>query len=801
MGIAFVLLSWGVGFAVGGLSGNLITSVKHQWLKQTPTAVLVAASCIGGVFGFFAAGQPTGVVVVDALLRTGLAALLVAAIGKVRRRVRVATALAVALPLALVAVDVVDGSITSRATLAVGVATAAAAVAGYLFPERIAWFGSVIGIGVSYAALRLPTDLPSLSPSILVGVLTVFTCALSWGTLKKPTRRRFRYGAVALGCCAFFGTAAGVIALTNARAFAQRGLDEARSGLSAAASGDVTAAETSFASASISLRKANVELSSPYARISRIVPVVSQHVEVLKDLTATAATVTETANTAAGQADLEQLRVAGGAVDIQKMVALRTELDATDRAIADAKQALARARSPWLVPQLTARLDSLNSQITKAEASSTQVNDILNVVPPMLGEKGSRRYLLLLPTPAETRGSGGVFGNWGELNADNGRLTLSQFGRTVDLFTMGVPLAERTSNAPADYTQRYARFAAPSILSNATMSPDFPTVASVVADQYRQATGRTVDGVISMDPIALQALLGPLGSLEVAGWPVPLTSSNTAAVLLHDAYVQKGGATPERLLLLEDVTRGVWSKLLTGAVPNPRQLIEALAPAAANRHLQLWMREEVEQRYLNDIGLAGSVPPIRGDSLGVVVNNGGESKIDYFLKRSVKAAVVVDPATDTVSTLLTVTLRNDVPPDETEPYIVGSGTLTPVRSNRVHVSVYSALPLTGADVDGQLTKTRTETEFGRNVYNLLVVIPPGESRTVSVSLSGRNPGVKGTYRLDLFSQPMANPDSATVSLATTGTSQLAAIQGWTGNGSQLTTSLQPAATETFEAKY
>jgi hypothetical protein len=802
MGIALVLLSWGAGFLFGAASGTLVSSVKHAWLKQTPIAVLVGASCIGGIGGLFAAGEPTGLSLVDALLRTGLAALLVAAIGKSRRWVRSVAALLLAFPAVLVATDVIDGTITSRLELAIGVATAAAAVAGYLFPERIAWFGSIIGVGVSFTALRLPTSLPSRSPSVLVAVVTSVICVLAWGTLKKPIRRRFVQAGLSLGVVMFLGTVAGVIAVTNARAFAQRGLDEARSGLNAAASGDIAEAENSFQSASVSLKRANKQLSSPYARVSRIVPVLSQHVAVLKDLTATAATVTETANTAAGQADLQQLRVASGAIDIEKMVALRTELDLTDAAIGDAKDALGGSRSPWLVPQLTERLDSLTSQITKAEQSSTQVREILNVVPSILGEQGERRYLLVLPTPAEARPSGGVMGNWAEIQAVNGRITLTQFGRTGQLYE-GTPTEKRSTEAPPDYQAHYGQFSAPFSLSNIGMTPDFPTAAKLYAEQYAFSGRKPVDGVISVDPIALQALLGLLGSVEVEAWPEPITGDNAARVLLHDSYAQIGGDSVEREELLEEVSLGVWSKLTGGESPSPKALIDALAPSVQSRHLQIWMKDAEEQVYLRSIGMTGNVPALTGDSVGVTVINGSISKIDYFLKRSVSVDVVVDPTTKKIQSTVTVALRNEIPVEGEPPYVAGAGAASvPPGTNHMYLSVYSPYPLVTALNNANPAVTFPFAELGRNAYSTWVQVAPGETRTLTFTFAGEYPGNPQEYILDVFTPVLVNRDQLSVKVRTTDGSILAGDSSFKSqSAAQLSASLTPKANERFTATW
>lgn len=815
MEISFIVFAWGVGFALTSCFGLILGSSKLRWLQRTPTGVLGVGAAVGAALAVAATARPTGIGLLDVLMRAAFAALFAAAVARARRRIRLVVALVLAIPMVLAALDVIAGA-TDRVPLSVAVATAGAAAASYLFPERVAWIGSIIGVGASFAALRMPVGMVSLVPSALAAAVLFFACASAWVTLKAPARKRFRRGAIAMCGLAFIAGAAGVVALVNARASAERGLDDARAGLAAASSGDATAANAAFTSASSALRTASSQLDGKYARIGRSLPVLSQHISVLRDLTSTASTVTETASIAAGQADLEQLRVSGGRINLEKLKTLSTQIDSADTAITQARGALARSRSPWIVSPLRARIDHLGDQIADAETASAQVKEILTVIPPMFGADGPRRYMLVLPSPAELRSSGGVMGNWGELTAINGTLSLSRFGRTADLYTGGVPYDQRVVEAPAEYMARYASFGAPKLWSNVSVSPDFPTVAKVYANQFVQAFDQPsdvaanvpVDGVISVDPVALQALLGVLGPLDVQGWDEPLTGTNTASVLMHDAYVVKGGVSPERLELLADVTLGVWQKLTSVALPSPKVLAEAVGPVAKQRHLQVWMRNSAEQAYIERIGIAGAIPTLTSDSLGVFFNNGGENKIDSFLYRSTTVDVKLDRKTGTVDSTVTLDLRNDAPASGEPAYILGAGTLTPVGSLRYYITVYSPLPLVRAQstIDGQPLTIYPSTELGRNAYSFWITVGSKQSSRIVVRLKGDNPLGSDGYRLDVLRQAMVNADPLTVNVASVGgsadRSSLSAVTGFSEpGGPTLRYEGEPSAEKRFEAAF
>ena len=123
------------------------------------------------------------------------------------------------------------------------------------------------------------------------------------------------------------------------------------------------------------------------------------------------------------------------------------------------------------------------------------------VLPAVLGGDGNRRYILAMQNPAEARATGGIFGNWAELTAVNGKLDLGERGKSDALNPSGG--SPRVLNAPDDYASRYARFAPERFWQNVNVSPDLPTVGKVAIDIWNQAGRPPVNGVIAADSLAL----------------------------------------------------------------------------------------------------------------------------------------------------------------------------------------------------------------------------------------------------------------------------------------------------------
>lgn len=445
----------------------------------------------------------------------------------------------------------------------------------------------------------------------------------------------------------------------------------------------------------------------------------------------------------------EALRAGAGAVDTAAIALLEKPLETAVRELRRVQADVAAAREPRLLPMLGRRLAELDAELrTRVEQGETAVL-AARVIPRLFGSEGSRRYFLAIPTPVELRGSGGMIGSFGEVTTAGGRLRLERLGRTNELNMGGQ--SERVLTGPADYLARYGRFQPAQTWQNVTMSPDFPSVARVIGELYPQSGGQPIDGVVSVDPVGLAALLKVTGPVRVPQWPEPLTATNAADVLLRQQYQRYPRS--EREEFLASTARAVFDRLTSRSLPAPAALGAALAPAVRGRHLMLFSDREDEQRLFERMGASGGMPPVRGDFLAAIIQDASGSKIDLFLERSLRYRASFDPATGSVQAEAVVELHNGSPSSDLPPSMIGGGTgPTGPGENRLYLSLYSPLALKRAELDGRPLLFEFERELGRNVYSAFITIPPGRSATLQMTLSGSLPA-GSRYRLDVASQP------------------------------------------------
>jgi hypothetical protein len=714
------------------------------------TLVLVLAAAAAGV-AVTAGCEPTGVPPVDAAL-TGSAVALVTLTGASARR---STWLVFAGAACLLA---------TGTGLWLALAATAASFLAVALDRRPAPLGALTAALAGVAMLDTRPVGPHGTTALLALLASLPLLRSGYRNQSRTTRKRIRRTALAVTGAAVVATAIAGATVLMARTHIERAVDATRDGLDAAQKGDEEAATRSLRRAREDFRRARSLVGGPLTAPARAVPVVSQHVDAVATLSREGGHITSTGIDVAEKVDYDRLKSRSGQVDVEAVRAVQQPLADTLTALKEAGAAARSIESPWLVAPVDARIEQFVDEVADVTTDAELASSGAQVAPGLLGADGDRRYLVLFTTPAELRGLGGFVGNWAELTASNGKLSLSRSGRMAELRDDPLP---RRLVGPDDYIRRYGRFEPELNPQDITFSPDFPSVADVWMNQYPQTPGGApLDGVVAVDPIGLAALLRLTGPVPVEGLDQPLTADNAPDLLLREQYIRYEDDSDQRLDLLDDAGRATFDKLTSADLPSPQDISEALAPVTRDGRLVFSTVGEAESRFLDDAGVRGTFPrPDGGDLLGVTSQNSGNNKIDIFLHRSIRYDVRYDPATGEVASTATVSLRNDAPTTGLPEYVIGNRRGDPYGTNRMYLSLYSALSLTGVTVDGQPAQFEGDRELGSNVYSRFVVIPPQATVVVEFELAGTIE--TGGYRLVVPNQPTVDPDRVEIEVRST----------------------------------
>jgi hypothetical protein len=749
---------------------------------MTVPGVAVAAGLVAATGG----ARPTGSTVTDALL-LGLVGAACALCAVHARSVPLYLAGAVAALLQPHPAPLILGILAMAAVLVrphdLGGAPVAAAGGGLLWCCAIGAFGQ-------------PGARLLWLPVLFVGVM------LLSARMGAPRRFRRRFDLVAIGAVglAVAGTALAATSVLGARDPIDRGADLLSQGLTAARSGDTERALNQLQAARRAFTSGHDSLASPFAKLGRVVPGLSQNIRALERTSAQARDLAAVGVQAARDADVETLKASNGSIDLAAVRKVEPPLMQVLAQLRTARSAIDDVEDQWLLPMVRDKLDEAHADIVDALPSAELALQAVRAAPDLLGGDGPRTYLVLFTTPAEARSVTGFPGNFGELTFDQGHFSLSRFGRALDI-NAALPEGGASLTGLDEYLDRYSRFGVTREWRNIPMSPDFPTVADAAAQVYEQGGGRKVDGVLSLDPSALAALLQLTGPISVPDVPEPLDNTNAERFLLLDQYVRftSNGNNALRIDALEELAQRTIRKLTSIQLPGPRALGDLLGPVVDGKHLQLFAFDEPGQRLFDRLGISGRVPALKGSTVEgydrdfamVSTTDAGGSKIDVFQHRNLDYRVAWDPDTGAIEATASITITNDAPASGLPDYVIGNSLGTRLGDGELgtgwsysFVTLYTPWQPDRAILDGEEIALQQETELGRLAVSTFVAVPPGGSATLTIHLTGLL--TADEYRLDLGSQPLVDPEQANVDITIRGASDVASrgpVRARTGGAS------------------
>lgn len=395
--------------------------------------------------------------------------------------------------------------------------------------------------------------------------------------------------------------------------------------------------------------------------------------------------------------------------------------------------------SSALLTQVAKPLDQARYQLQEVTGALDAAANASEITPGMLGAKAPRNYLLMIQNNAEARASGGIPGALAVLNFDSGKLTLGSQSSASDVGIMS-PTLPLDPEQQQIYSGRLGKY-----MQDVNLTPDFPTAASTAQAMWERKTGQRVDGVISIDPVALSYILDATGPVKIThpelialasrGLPTELNRQNVVKTLLSDVY-----AKIQQPKLQDAYFAGVAQETfvaLSNGNGEAKGLIKGLTKGVQEGRVLVWSGQPAEQSVISKYALSGSIagPSVAPAQFGVYFNDGTGAKMDYYVKRTVQ--LVKECTKDGYEeTTVRVTSTNTAPVDAATSlpaYVTGGGAFG-VAPGSVQTNIVAYGPVQAnmetAKLDGQRADFAAHLHSNRPVGVLAVKLAPGESKTV-----------------------------------------------------------------------
>lgn len=562
--------------------------------------------------------------------------------------------------------------------------------------------------------------------------------------------------------------------------------------------GDPDAARTAIRAASRNLDAADAITTRRPMRVAARLPVLGGGVSDVRHLLAAARNLTG----AADRAVAVSVHLQSGRFAVLEDG--RFDLEALDHAVAQAKglvaeldqvrAELAQVRGGPLAPGAEQTKHWALARLDEATARARPVVPTLEALPAAVGARQPQTYLVALTNPAELRPGGGVPLAVLKVTLDKGVVqVLTRDGEIVENVHNDQATWPAVAGDPWASGGRFTKF------SLANSSPYFPTSGQELLRAYAARGRPTPDGVISMDPLAMQAVLKTTGAVTVAGYG-RLTARNCVRLTSHDAYVRWPNRE-QRRRYNESLLNALVQRLLSG-----RDLVatgKVLGAAGARRQVQMYAADPALQQALTSNRMYGGLSRAGQDYLAVYTLNTNSSRMDYFQRRSIHQLVQLRPD-GSAEVTRTVTIDNDVPPGER----IQDGADTGYASGRVAAVVANYLP-PGARLeetvrDDRPVRPTVASEKGRPLVRVDVDLAPGQS--TSVILRYLTPRAAPTeagfrYRLTADPQVLIRPPGLRIDVVAPPGKKLSAGPGWVLQDGDTTATLSRGFTDALDTTF
>lgn len=425
-----------------------------------------------------------------------------------------------------------------------------------------------------------------------------------------------------------------------------------------------------------------------------------------------------------------------GTINVSALQAVADSLSDSSKAFKSANEKI-QGIGDTHIAQVTELVDKAKDGFATLNGAVDAAEKVAPVLPQMLGANGqTRNYLLYAMNNVEIRACGGFGGSQGLISVTDGQMSIGEFVPRIGL-------SEDEAVESVDEEDE-ALFGNHSNLYNSgnTYSPDWPRNSQRVAALWKSQYGQDVDGVVGIDPVFLQYLLGLVGNVSLPDGTV-VDGTNAAKVLMHDVYWNY--PVEESDGIFASVASAAFDKILGGIGDvDVTKLVGAFERGAEEGRLIAWMRNDDEQNAIKETGIDASLPnpddPSADPVAGVYFNNLSFSKLDWYLNADTQIGQGIKNGDGTCSYRITVTLTNIMTQEEAgklPDYVAASAPDAARDDERLNVSLFAPTGgnITDLTVEGTQFGLGAATWHGIPFYSGTVDLHAGETTTITYTLT------------------------------------------------------------------
>ncbi len=416
-------------------------------------------------------------------------------------------------------------------------------------------------------------------------------------------------------------------------------------------------------------------------------------------------------------------------VILSALGAIRSDVDALRPRVERIASLRQRIDAVMLSPTL-ARLVSRGDKALGLALPALQAFDLL---PELLGTRGTRQYLFIAQNNDELRATGGFISSAGVIEVQNGKIVQSNFRDSYAIDDM----SKQHPKPPQALTDHM--WAGVWLFRDANWSPDFPSTARTLEQFYQNDQRVPVDGVIAVNLSAVQRLVTALEPIDVPAYGEQVTGKNFLERMEYYFVSPEGvGQTGDWWLHRKDFMGALMQASVTRLngekeLLNLPRVAQSLWEGLAAKDILIYLNDPQSARLLYDLRWDGALPNAPRDALLVVDSNVGFNKVDRRIERQFDYRVEIQPGKRARASVR-IRYRNQNPPSN-QPCVhapMYKATYDAMRDNCYwdYVRVYIPPNSTAISSTADISPAIESPEAGYTVLSGAFVLPRGETREV-----------------------------------------------------------------------
>lgn len=435
----------------------------------------------------------------------------------------------------------------------------------------------------------------------------------------------------------------------------------------------------------------------------------------------------------AGELDARTFSPTDGRIDLDAIVEVAPAIEQSRAALEQSRAALDGIDAPGLLAPLRGPVGTLDVKVDAAESVAANASLAARLLPDILGGDGTRRYLLMNQNNAEVRPTGGITGSYAIITARNGKVSLGTQGSIADLPPLVDPVLPLTDGERAAFPSTLA-----TDIRDVNITPDFPRAAELAKALVERGFDVELDGVVTIDPVAVGYLLAGTGPVDL-GSGVVLDQDNVVAALLHSVYTQIQD-TEGQDDFFELANDEIFDAFTQGRGDQTVVLASFVRAVQENR-IAFWSARDTEQDVIAGTGLGGGIGGDEGDvpQVGVYLSDAASTKMEYFLSfdSTLQAVNCLDDDRQVLTTTTTLTSSAPAEAASLSPFVTGTGDFVPRGLMRLNVRLFSPFEgsFTSLRLDGDPVSLSNVVFEGRNVVRAEVILRPGQTRVLTANVT------------------------------------------------------------------